>query len=571
MPQRLLVATLLAVLLAAQPSSSEEARITPTGTRKATICQDGSAAKKVLTASPGYSSYAWYRVIPADRQHLEHGTLNLTVNELLEPISDPECLADEKRTLKLTDKCGAAKGFNSFVVEYTLAGARQAVRFDVDYVQVKPVIETSPEGGVEREDKLQLKTKKTDYKSWEWRYLGYVDQERCDWDRVKVKASKTGTRTSVKPAELASFMKTPSGTNPSYLTGLANRAHYDGLYFVNDHRECALVEVDGQALPVVVAIRVSGKVKDGKSAYGRKKVKLPAPLNDDKTTATVNHYPFFNKSVYAVTVKDKNGCSGTGLKVVEVDQHRIDFLVALDFARVSAPEGDNSSTSSAATMGGIEGTGGDESPDATEEATGSLFGNGVGAIGLRFRHYVRPFLKVYGTLRFSGTNVQTQEASSGNLSFLSQADAFISDFGLVREIACGPSTQVCFYGKGEYGLVFLSQDPDGDGTLSVREDLLDRSFFGLGWRYHKPGSVFHRSYTEFGFGRSDNFLDNSGRRKFRGAALLDLSAKWDLILYGELDSDGSSGADDLRVMVGVRRDLSEIGSAIVKALGFGDK
>lgn len=302
---------------------------------------------------------------------------------------------------------------------------------------------------------------------------------------------------------------------------------------------------------------------------------------DDKKTAF--HHPLFNSALYGVEVSDSNGCAGSKLAEVEVDQHSLDLIAGVDFARATgqqepAESGDAAATTATEAMEPMT-----TDPDPMDDS-GDLFANSAGFAGVRWRQYVSSFLGVYGDTRFGGSNVEAKGAGTAPNTVLLQADTFQADFGLFYDLGCSYGSQVCFYGKAELGVIlpeddFALQPPAaGDDATEIPPDpaarvdnQLLRTFVGAGWRYHKPNSIFHRTYTEIGFGRSENFLDSTGRWKLRAEAFFDLTNTWDIFLRGEIDNDGGSGPDDLRVVFGASRDLAFLGDVLVNVLGLGEK
>jgi hypothetical protein len=276
------------------------------------------------------------------------------------------------------------------------------------------------------------------------------------------------------------------------------------------------------------------------------------------------HAPQFS-ALYRVDVVDANRCKGSAVREVTVDQHRIDFTLGIDYSRVS---GEIQTAAPAVEDPGAQANQEDE-PQVDEMSGGDdnlreLFEDPIVLFGLEADQYLLDFLRVFGRLTFGGSNVEAKVSSTTKLA---EVRTFQVDLGLQYDLGCGPSTQACFYAKGEYGLLV----PEEAVVEGSSRDQLDRWFAGLGWRYHRPGHRFHGSFTEAGLGRSDNFEENGDRFKLRGEVHLDLDDTWALRFRAELDSDGGQGPDDLRVLFGAKRDFSFLAETFAKLLGIGGK
>lgn len=479
-----------------------------------------------LTVDAGFDSYVWYQGPDLNEITLDEDGAPLAAGVPLKALATTEAP-------KLPAK--KFKGHKVLYLRRILArGGRTASKYTkiaITHAETpEPTIESASE--VDRGEPVELKTKE-DFKQYEWQYLGIP---------VRAKAAIEGRANDPARPDRWRCVKIKDG-------GIA---------------ECDAGVWTG-ATPVTDDMRFL-------RAKLRRKP-LHENLLDGKTAV---HHPLINRALYGVEVKDSNGCKGARLHVVAVDQITLDLIAGIDFARSTGLNPDLSANGQMPDPMPQEPAMMDDSMQdpAQAEPSGGLFSNSAGFAGVRWRQYVRDFWAVYGDTRFGGTNIQPKGASTPDKVLL-QADTFQADFGMFYDIACGQGAQICFYAKGELGVILPENEvvvmPDGTSEEKRVDDQLLRSFFGVGWRYHKPDSIFHRTYTEVGIGQSDNFADSGGRIKLRAEAFFDLTNTWDIFLRGELDNDLDEGADDLRVVFGASRDLAFLGEVLVNVLGLGEK
>lgn len=504
-----------------------------------------NAKDKPVKAPAGHQSYKWHRVDGFDSGVLlEEGRAVVLTKEMLMPLPS-DCLSPDKPHVIDLKTCAAADGVKHLFVHVTTQNGNLFGLYEIENVTLQPVIKLSPENGVEREEKLTLSVEDAggrEYESYEWRFLGFVDRSRFGLIRdAKTKNVVTPRVLTSPSAGPIAVLQQPPKASRHWSGSKANEkspAEASDPYQAYKQRLGTIVKIRNDLLPTTVGVRVD-YAKEGKTITDM--TVLPEKLG---TAATAEHHPVFDESLYTVTVTDTNGCEETAYATVEVDQHRLDFLLAVDFSRINDE---------------------DEQDMMEAQEDGDLFENEQTAIGIRAEQYVRPFLQVYGGARFGGANVQSESRPE---EALRQADAFIADLGVMQDLGCGPATQACFFTKGEASALFIAEDIDGDGEDDTFDDLRYRAFAGAGWRYHKPGKRFHRTFTELGIGYSGNFEDPRPRFKLRTGTSLQLNDAWDIILTGEIDN--GQGLDDLRVMIGARRDFSGVASGLATILGLGD-
>lgn len=482
-------------------------------------CTSEVRAKNGIETDDFHQSYRWFRLRYPGIDLPQIMTPEL-VDGLLLRI---DCPASRQEPWTLASACiGSTK---TLFVEMSSGDTPILRRLEI-VPNPSPEIEVTSDA--RRGRKLTLKTTET-YSSYEWFFAGYGDPRFEDQAEVGIDNLRTAT-----------------------LNDLANE---------NPRRGTKLRRESGEAIPVAAGIRKKDLREELET------------LNDGSTL----HHPVFSPAVYSVTVKDSNGCRGSAIEAVTVDQYRVEFFGGIDFARLTQVNGEPTTeeTDDSNADSGMQG----EEASVEESKQGDLFSNNSGFVGLRWDHYFLDSVKVMGNLRFGGTDIQV---GTEPVEALTQADTFQASFGLQWDPTwtCAPAHQFCLYLKAEYGVIFPEQKiarsdagESGETVAStvVSEDQLDRSFAGIGWRYDRPGARFHGSYLELGIGRSDNFLDENQRVKTRGAVMIDLPTEWDLVLMAELDSDSGSGPDNLRVVFGARRDASFLGEMIAKALGIADE
>ncbi|MEM7482119.1 MAG: hypothetical protein AAF481_13165 [Acidobacteriota bacterium] len=287
---------------------------------------------------------------------------------------------------------------------------------------------------------------------------------------------------------------------------------------------------------------------------------------------------------YTVTVFDAKGCEATQTFKVGVRRYRVDFFFGTEY---STYRGGLLADSDMMMDGDADDPMMAEPPPdpmMEESMDDGAFGDPVVFGGALFEHAFSRKFSGFGEIRFGAINVETRSAPASSAdveNVIRDAEAASFHFGFrwafleefcedekgaprrekeeakwFRRLICRAQAgeQVQFDFVGRWGFSILTEDED-----RIRDDFLDDWTVGIAFRNDNSGGRLDGSFFQIGYGRSDNFRRNMDRFKLDGAMVLELpGTKWDLHLAGAFDADRSLDADDLRITIGLRRDMTEL-------------
>lgn len=316
--------------------------------------------------------------------------------------------------------------------------------------------------------------------------------------------------------------------------------------------------------------RIAGEAEEriaslwgGIAAFATAEPGAPGPLliESGNTPKTIIRVSPGKPTTYQFEMTDANGCTASKLIDIDVRKLMVDLSVGTEYSTYNSDE--------------------DDLP-AGEDEDLKAFKEQVLITGIRLRHAFSDYVEGYGEIGVGALNIEvpesseTPQASQPTDPNIEQVvrDARVAEFELgaryalleagcvgewIPRFLCSQlaGEQVKFELNGRYGFSLLAED-ESELNLEDRGDFFDSWFLGFSIRNDNPGFLLDESYFELGWGRSDNFVDNSGRFKANAFIFVDLGATvWDLFLGGRFDSDRGDGADDLRVMIGFQRELTE--------------
>lgn len=367
------------------------------------------------------------------------------------------------------------------------------VVYDVEFLSLpEPKIKVSPEGEVNRGDRLEL-TAESDYEQYTWTALNVSMRNK---DKA-AQAEETGKGKSTR-----------------------EKGKED--------------QVTAQQ-PYAPIERVRGWLPFSWGLPSKKNIVQEDEVISEEKTVSI--YPFEN-GIYELKVEDSNGCKGSDQIKVAVDQHILDLTAGLEFLR----------------------------PECTDGCTqdDGLLSQSEGFVGFQAEHWATRALMLHGGARFGSTNVDPNP--SDLTATLKQTRSISIWFGGRVPLMTNPARQISFYGAADYTYI----SPRSEGTSDIDSDFFEQAFVGGGWTYISPASPFFGTFVEFGTGKSSNLSTSNDRWKLRSEARIKTGTKWNVFLAGTFDVDPGKGTDDLRILLGVRRNFGFLGDVLVEALGFGD-